>query len=103
MFAANSLPETLDGANVQLTARMRQDNWPTSTTDGEFSSQHRVLLDKVDTIQATIDFIRISGGAFTALIITPPIAMGFHGMETHGNPHIDSYHGFPWVSARYPW
>ena len=21
--------------------------------------------------------------------------MGFHGMETHGNPHINSYHGFP--------
>jgi hypothetical protein len=51
---------------VQLTARTRQDNnWPTSTTDGEFSSQHRVLLDKVDTIQATIDFIRITGGAIT--------------------------------------
>ena len=37
-----------------------------------------------------------------SLVNTPPIAMGFHGMETHGNPHIDSYHGFPWVS-RYPW
>ena len=61
MSDANSLPETLDGANVQLTARTRQDNWPTSTTYGEFSSQHRVLLDKVDTIQATIDFIRITG------------------------------------------
>ena len=37
-----------------------------------------------------------------SLVITSPIAMGFHGMETHGNPHIDSYHGFPRVS-RYPW
>ena len=37
-----------------------------------------------------------------SLVNTPPIAMGFHGMETHGNPHTDSYHGFPWVS-RYPW
>jgi hypothetical protein len=65
MSDANSLPETLDGANVQLTARTRQDNGPTSTTGyGEFSSQHRVLLDKVDTIQATIDFIRITGEAF---------------------------------------
>ena len=65
MSDANSLPETLDGANVQLTAQTRQDDWPTNTTDGEFSSQHRVLLDKVDTIQATIDFIKITGGAFT--------------------------------------
>ena len=31
------------------------------------------------------------------LVNTPPIAMGFHGMETHGNPHINSYHGFPRV------
>jgi hypothetical protein len=28
MSDVNSLPETLDGANVQLTARTRQDNWP---------------------------------------------------------------------------
>ena len=33
-----------------------------------------------------------------SLVITPPITMGFHGMETHGNPHIDNYHGFPRVS-----
>jgi hypothetical protein len=65
MSDPNSLPETLDGENVQLTARTRQDNWPTSTTDGELLSPHRVLLDKVDTIQATIDFIRITGGAST--------------------------------------
>ena len=37
-----------------------------------------------------------------SLVNTPPVSMGFHGMETHGNPHIDSYHGFPRVS-RYPW
>jgi hypothetical protein len=26
---------------------------------------HRVLFDKIDSIQATIDFIRITGGPFT--------------------------------------
>ena len=65
MSDANSLSETLDGANVQLTARTRQDNWPTITTDGVFSDPHRILFDKIDTIQATIDFIRITGGDFT--------------------------------------
>jgi hypothetical protein len=65
MSDAPSLPETLDGTNVQLTARTRQDNWPTITTDGVFSDPHRILFDKIDTIQATIDFIRITGGDFT--------------------------------------
>jgi hypothetical protein len=59
-----SLPETLDGANVH-NARTRQDNWPTITTDGNLSVAHRALFDKIDTIQATIDFIRMTGGPIT--------------------------------------
>jgi hypothetical protein len=32
---------------------------------------HRVLFDKVDSIQATIDFIRITGGPFTGKMYRP--------------------------------
>ena len=58
------LPDVLDGPNVH-NARTRQDNWPTITTDSQMTPAHRVLFDKVDSIQAaTIDFIRITGGPF---------------------------------------
>jgi hypothetical protein len=59
-----SLPESLDGANVH-NARTRQDNWQTITTDSNMIAPHCVLFDKVDSIQATIDFIRITGGPYT--------------------------------------
>jgi hypothetical protein len=64
MSDAASLPETLEGTIVHNT-RTRQDNWPTITRQGDFTAPHRVLIDKIDTIQATIDFIKITGGAFT--------------------------------------
>ena len=59
-----NLPDLLDGPNVH-NARTRQDNWQTVTTDSQMTPAHRVLFDKVDSIQATIDFIRITGGPFT--------------------------------------
>jgi hypothetical protein len=65
-----SLPESLDGANVH-NARTRQDNWQTITTDSNMTPAHRVLFDKVDSIQATIDFIRITGGPFTGKMYRP--------------------------------
>ena len=43
----------------------RQDNWSTVTRRGNFTAPHRALIDKIDTIQTTIDFIKITGGAFT--------------------------------------
>ena len=64
MSDAASLPETLEGTIVHNT-RTRQDNWPTITKRGNLTAPHRVLLDKIDTIQTTIDFIKIIGGAFT--------------------------------------
>jgi hypothetical protein len=59
-----TLPESLDGANVH-NARTRQDNWQTITTDGNMTPAHRALFDKIDSIQATIYIIRITGGPFT--------------------------------------
>jgi hypothetical protein len=52
-------------------ARTRQDNWQTITTDSTMTPAHRVLFDKVDSIQATIDFIRITGGPFTGKMYRP--------------------------------
>jgi hypothetical protein len=66
MYAA-SLPETLDGANVH-NARTRQEYWPTITTNGNLSvccTSCSLQQAKIDIIQATIDFIRITGGPFT--------------------------------------
>jgi hypothetical protein len=61
------LPESLDGANVH-NARTRQDNWQTITTYNNMTPAHRDLFDKIDSIQATIVFIRITGGPFTGKI-----------------------------------
>jgi hypothetical protein len=62
---AASLPETLDGTTAPTAARTRQDNLPTTTIDGNFSEAHRKLLEKIDAIQATVDFIKITSGTFS--------------------------------------
>jgi hypothetical protein len=64
MSDAASLPETLEDTIVH-NSRTRQDNWSTVTRRGNFTAPHRALIDKIDTIQITIDFIKITGGAFT--------------------------------------
>jgi hypothetical protein len=58
-----SLPESLDVVIVH-NARSRQDNWQTITTYSNMTAANRVHFDKIDSIQATIDFIRIPGGPF---------------------------------------
>ena len=65
-----NLPDSLDGPNMH-NAQTRQHNWPTITTNSQMTPAHRVLLDKVDSIQATIDFIRITGGPFTGKTYRP--------------------------------
>ena len=57
MSDAASLPETLEGTIVHNT-RTRQDNWPTDTRRGNYIAPQRALLDKIDTVQATIDSIK---------------------------------------------
>jgi hypothetical protein len=57
MSDAASLPETLEGTIVHNT-RTRQDNWSTDTRRGNFTAPQRALLDKIDTVQTTIDSIK---------------------------------------------
>ena len=57
-----SLAGTIDGTNPTA-GRTRQDNLPTTTIDGDFTEAHKKALEQIDRVGATIDFIKISGGA----------------------------------------
>jgi hypothetical protein len=66
MSEHGSLPASLDeAAPAQIVARTRQDNMSTVTIYGEFTEPHRRLLERIDTIQATVDFVKMSGTCFT--------------------------------------
>ncbi len=66
MSEHGSLPASLDeAAPAQIVARTRQDNMSTVTVYGEFTDPHRRLLERIDTIQATVDFVKMSGTCFT--------------------------------------
>ena len=84
-----------ESAHPTMTSRIKQTTYiqvdQKDILRAELTAILRVVQDKV-----------LDPNPLHTLVITPPIAMGFHGMETHGNPHIDSYHGFPRVS-RYTW
>ena len=45
--------------------RSRQDNWATETIYGDFTDPHRRLLDKLETMQFSVDFIKINGSCYT--------------------------------------
>ena len=64
MSEAGSLAGTIHGT-TPTGARTRQDNWPTKTVHGDFTDPHRKILDKIDTIQVTVDFVKMTGGSFT--------------------------------------
>jgi hypothetical protein len=66
MSDAASLPGNLfEEAPAPTAARTRQDNWATMTVEGTFTEVHRRLLERIDLIQPTLDFVKINGGPFT--------------------------------------
>ena len=66
-----SLPDTLDGDDAARTisARTRQDNVATTTIFGNFSEPNRKILEKLDQVQAAVDYVKISGSPFTGSVI----------------------------------
>jgi hypothetical protein len=61
-----SLPASLDeAAPAQIVARTRQDNLSTVTIHGDFTDPHRRILERTDTIQPSVDFVKMAGSCFT--------------------------------------
>jgi hypothetical protein len=67
MSSVHSLPENLDEQQMRAptAARTRQENVATSTVHGNFTEAHRRVLEKLDSVQSTVDFVKISGSPFT--------------------------------------